>query len=177
MTTLTSTADATQSVVAVYKTHSEAEDAVRLLTGAGVPVKQISIVGKDWQSREDVQGYYQPADAIKDAAGSGAWFGGLFGMLLGFGLFVVPVAGALIVLGPLSGLIAGAIGGAGLGALVGGLAGLGIPKDQALKYQVRLEAGEFLVIVNGTTEDIENAHKTLSGSGHVDIQVHQPAAA
>jgi hypothetical protein len=72
----------------------------------------------------------------------------MFGLLMGFGLFVLPVAGTLIVLGPLSGLIAGAISGAGIGALVNGLMAMGIPKDQALKYEARLQAGEFLVIVN-----------------------------
>jgi hypothetical protein len=72
----------------------------------------------------------------------------MFGLLMGFGLFVLPVAGTLIVLGPLSGLIAGAISGAGVGALVNGLMAMGIPKDQALKYEARLQAGEFLVIVN-----------------------------
>ena len=32
-----------------------------------------------------------------------------FAMLMGFGLFVFPVAGTLIVLGPLAGMIAGSV--------------------------------------------------------------------
>ncbi|MGO8669835.1 MAG: general stress protein [Capsulimonadaceae bacterium] len=177
MPTLTATSTATRSVVAVYHTHAEAEDSVRLLTRAGVPARRISIVGKDWQAREDVQGYYQPADAIKEGAGTGAWVGGLFGMLMGFGLFILPVGGALIVLGPLAGLIAGAVGGGGVGALVGALVSLGIPKEQALKYQVRLEAGEFLVIVHGTVDEIEKAHQVLYNSSHIDLEVHEPVSA
>jgi hypothetical protein len=160
-------------VVAVYQTHSQAEDAVRLLTRSGVRIRQISIIGKDWRAREDIQGYYQPADAVKEGAGTGAWVGGIFGMLLGFGLFLVPVAGTIIVLGPLAGLIAGAVGGAGVGALVGGLVSVGIPREQALKYQVRLEAGEFLVIVHGSRDEIDRAHDVLNTSNQVDLQVHR----
>jgi uncharacterized membrane protein len=59
--------------------------------------------------REDIQGYYRPSDAALEVAGLGAWVGGLFGLLMGFGLFVLPIAGTLIVLGALAGLIAGAI--------------------------------------------------------------------
>src|SRR3979409_548861 len=96
-----------ESVVAVYKSHREAEAAVRKLERAGIPIQKISIIGRDFQLREDVQGYYRPSDAAKEGAGFGAWFGGLFGMLMGFGLFLLPVAGPIIVLGPLAGLIAG----------------------------------------------------------------------
>src|SRR5262245_44273561 len=106
-----------QTVVAVYRTHQDAEAAVRELANSGVPMKQVSIIGRDWQIREDIQGFYHSSDAIREGAGTGAWFGGLFGLFMGFGLFLIPVAGTLIVLGPLSGLIAGAIGGAGVGAI------------------------------------------------------------
>lgn len=36
---------------------------------------------------------------------------------MGMGMFIFPIAGTLIVLGPLSGFIAGAIGGAGIVAV------------------------------------------------------------
>jgi hypothetical protein len=62
---------------------------------------------------------------------------------MGFGLFVLPIAGTLIVLGALAGLIAGAISEAGIGALVNGLMALGIPKDRALKYQARYKLVSF----------------------------------
>ena len=83
--------------------------------------------------REDIQGYYRPSDATLEVAGLGAWVGGLFGLLMGFGLFVLPIAGTLIVLGPLAGLIAGAISGAGIGALVSGLMAFGDPQGRELE--------------------------------------------
>src|ERR1700739_4018215 len=57
-----------QSVVASYGTHDDAEEAVRRLQKAGVTMNHISIIGRDWQMREDVQGFYHPADAMKEGA-------------------------------------------------------------------------------------------------------------
>lgn len=166
-----------QTVVASYGSHNGAEEAVRQLQRSDVPMDHISIIGRDWQVREDVQGFYHPGDAIQAGAKQGAWFGGFFGLFLGMGMFVIPVAGALIVLGPLAGLIAGAISGAGLGALVSGLMTLGIPKDQALKYQERLEAGEFLVVVNGSAEESARAQAILQITSNTGVSAHDVQAA
>ena len=165
------------SAVAVYRHHTDAEDAVHRLKRAGIPMQKISIIGRNFELREDVQGYYRPSDAALEGAGFGAWMGGLFGLLMGFGMFVFPIAGTLIVLGPLAGMIAGAVSGAGLGALVNGLMALGIPKDRALKYQSRLQAGEFLVTVTGTPEEVTRAREILQNSGEIELETHGTAQA
>ena len=162
-----------QAVVASYQSHTDAELAVRRLASSGLPINQISIVGRNFESHEDVQGFYRPADAALDGAGQGAWFGGLFGLMLGaMGFFVMPAVGAFMVMGSLSGMIAGAIGGAGVGALVNGLVTSGIPREQALKYQERLQAGEFLVVVHGSAEMTARAHEVLHGTGQTHLQTH-----
>lgn len=163
------------ATVAVYRKHSDAEDAVRRLRQGGIPMQSVSIVGRDWQLREDVQGYYHPGDAAAQGAATGAWFGGLWGLLLGFGFFLFPVAGPLFVLGPLAGLIAGGIAGAGVGALIAGLVALGVPRDQALKYQSQLQAGEFLLIVHGTAADIDRAREILQATPQTALQTHYVA--
>jgi len=162
-----------QAVVASYQNHTDAELAVRRLSDSGLPINQISIVGRNFESHEDVQGFYRPADAALDGAGQGAWFGGLFGLMLGaMGFFVMPAVGAFMVMGPLSGMIAGAIGGAGVGALINGLVASGIPREQALKYQERLQAGEFLVVVHGSADMTARAHEILHGTGQTHLQTH-----
>jgi uncharacterized membrane protein len=166
-----------QSAVAVYRHFEDAEAAVRKLGDAGIPIEKISIIGRDWQIRTDVQGFYTPKDAAREGAASGAWIGGLFGLLWGAGVFLLPVAGPLLVLGPLAGLIAGAASGAGIGALVSALVALGIPKDEAIKYQTRLEAGEFLVIVHGTPQEVEKARAVLQGTNQTEIKTHESAVA
>ena len=162
-----------QAVVASYGSHNDAEEAVRQLQRSGVPMDHISIIGRNWQVREDVQGFYTPGDAIQAGAKRGAWFGGFFGLFMGMGMFVFPIAGTLIVLGPLAGLIAGAIGGAGFGALTSGLMTMGIPKDQALKYEGQLQAGEFLVVVHDATlEETTLAHQILQATSNTSIDSH-----
>ncbi len=162
-----------EAVVASFPRHADAEEAVRRLSGGGLPVGQISIIGRNFETHEDIQGFYRPSDAALDGAGEGAWLGGLFGLMLGaMGFFVLPVIGGLMVIGPLAGMIAGAIGGAGVGALINGLVAAGIPRDQALRYQERLQAGEFLVVVHGSADALGRAHEILSGTAPTHLQMH-----
>ena len=166
-----------QAIVASYQNHTNAEAAVRRLVAGGFPTNQISIIGRNFETREDIQGFYRPADAAIDGAGEGAWFGGLFGLMLGaMGFFVMPIIGGLMVMGPLAGMIAGAIGGAGVGALINGLIATGIPRDQALIYQERLQAGEFLVVVQGSPDATARAHEILHNTLQTDLQTHSVAS-
>lgn len=48
---------------------------------------------RNFQIREDIQGYYRPSDTALEGSAFGAWVDGLFGLLMGFGLFALPVAG------------------------------------------------------------------------------------
>ena len=162
-----------QAVVAGYRSHSDAEAAVRTLAKVGLPMAKISIIGRNFETREDVQGFYRPADAALEGGAAGAWFGGLFGLMLGTGLFILPVIGPLLVLGPLAGLVAGAITGAGAGALVSGLVSLGVPQNQAIKYQDRIQTGEFLVIVHdATAAETASASLVLQGTRQAHLQTH-----
>jgi hypothetical protein len=52
--------------------HTDAEDAVHRLERAGIPMQKISIIGRNFELREDVQGYYRPSDAALEGAGFGA---------------------------------------------------------------------------------------------------------
>ena len=167
-----------QAVVASYESHRDAETAVRRLSNGGLPITKISIIGRNFETHEDIQGFYRPADAALDGAGEGAWVGGLFGLMLGaMGFFVFPVVGGLMIIGPLAGLVAGAIGGAGVGALINGLVASGIPRNQALKYQERLEAGEFLVVLHGTAEEATRAHEILHATSTTSLTTHNSADA
>ncbi len=166
-----------EAVIATYRSHTEAEAAVRRLSEGAVPVTHISIIGRHFETHEDVQGFYRPADAALAGAGQGAWFGSFFGLLAGaMGFFVFPIVGTLMVLGPLAGFIAGAIGGAGIGALINGLVAAGVPRDQALIYQDRLQAGEFLVVVHGGEGEAARAHEILEGTAPTHLRAHSGLA-
>jgi hypothetical protein len=88
----------------------------------------------------------------------------------------VIVAGhaAGVLAGWIEGMLVGGVGAAVAGGLVGALIGLGIPKEQALKYETEIKAGKFLVIASGTDEEIERSHQILKKAGH---EVSQTVAA
>ena len=66
------------SVVAIYKSHTEAEAAVKELQQSGFDMKKLSIVGRDYHTDEHVVGYYNAGDRMKywgKRAPSGAGYG------------------------------------------------------------------------------------------------------
>jgi uncharacterized membrane protein len=108
--------------VAVYESHTQAESAVNALQRAGFDMKQISIIGKDYQTEEHVVGFLNVGDRAKIFGKLGAFWGGLMGILFGSAMMFVPVVGHLVVLGPLAAMLFGGLEGA---VLVGGVSALG----------------------------------------------------
>jgi len=164
------------AVVAIFNTHPEAEQAIKKMEKAGVDMKKLSIVGKDYHSEEQVVGYYNTGDRVKYWGKLGAFWGGLWGLLFGSALFMVPGVGQIVALGPVVGWILGALEGAavvgGLSALGAGLFSIGIPKDSVVKYESALKADKFLVIAHGDHSDIKKANEVLGGSGAAEITSH-----
>ena len=87
----------TNAVIAVYETHSGAENAVKELQRSGFDMKKLSVVGKDFHTDEQVVGYYNAGDRMKYWGKMGAFWGGLWGMLFGAAFFWVPGVGPLLV--------------------------------------------------------------------------------
>ena len=98
------------TVVAVYGTHPQAEEALRAFQHTGFDMKKLSIVGKDYHTEEHVIGFYNAGDRMKFWGKRGAFWGTFWGMLFGSALFLIPGVGHLMVLGPLAGWIVGALG-------------------------------------------------------------------
>ena len=53
------------AVVAVYSTHTQAEEAVKELQKAGFALNKLSIIGRDYHTEEHVVGYYNAGDRMK----------------------------------------------------------------------------------------------------------------
>jgi uncharacterized membrane protein len=162
--------------VAIYKSHQEAEAAIKELQQAGFNMKNLSIVGKDYHTEEQVLGFYNTGDRVKYWGKLGAFWGGLVGLLFGSAFFVVPGIGHVMILGPLAGWIIGALENAvvvgGLSALGAGLYSIGIPKDSTLQYETALKADKFLVIAHGTNEEVEKAGSILDKTSENACVVH-----
>ena len=166
------------SVVAVFKSHLEAETAVKELQQGGFDMKKLSIVGRDYHTDETVTGYYNTGDRMKYWGKLGAFWGGFWGLLFGSAFFVIPGVGPLLIAGPLVGWILGALEGAvvvgGLSALGAGLYSTGIPKDSILKYETAVKSGKYVVIAHGTEAETLQARDILSRTSPEAIDAHQP---
>lgn len=167
-------------VVATYETHAQAEDAVKQLEKAGIDMQQLSIVGRDYHTEQNVVGYYNAGDRMKYWGKMGAFWGGLWGMLFGAGLFWVPGLGPLVVAGPLAAAIVGALENAivigGLSALGAGLFSLGIPKDSIVQYENAIQAGHYLLVLHGSAESVTAAKELIEKTDNYSVDHHQAAA-
>ena len=186
-------------VVAIYKSHTEAEVAVKELQQSGFDMKKLSIVGRDQHSDEHVIGYYNAGDRMK------CWgkMGIFLGMVFGSAFSLVPGAGLLLVAGPLAGWLVGALGGAvmvgGLSAIGAGLYSLGIPTDSILHYRKELKTstsvmiahksdsgpvsrlkqalttGKFVMIAHGSAREATHAREIINYSNPEALEEHQPS--
>jgi uncharacterized membrane protein len=167
------------SVVAIFQTHVEAENAVKELQKSGFAMKKLSIVGRDRHTEEHVVGYYTTGDRMKYWGSLGAFWGSLWGLLFGAAVFWVPGLGPLVVGGPLVSWIVGALEGAvvvgGLSALGAGLYSIGIPKDSILKYEREIASDRFLLVAHGTEAEVRHAKGILDTTGARGVETHVKA--
>jgi hypothetical protein len=169
------------AVVAIFKSHSEAEAAVKELQQSGFDMKKLSIVGRDYHTDEHVVGYYNSGDRMKNWGKLGAFWGGVWGLLFGSAFFLIPGVGPLLIAGPLVGWLVGALEGAvvvgGLSVLGAALYSVGIPKDSVLLYETALKLGKYIVIAHGSAEDTAQARAIIERIHPEALQDHQPTVA
>jgi uncharacterized membrane protein len=164
------------SAVAIFHTHSEAEQAVKELQRAGIDMHNISIVARDTHTDEQVVGYYNAGDRMKRWGTTGAFWGGFWGLLFGSAFFAMPGIGPLLVAGPLVAWIVGALEGAtvvgGLSALGAGLFSIGIPKNSVVEYETAVQSDKFVLIVNGSAVDVAKAKEVLGTTQFAHLALH-----
>ena len=167
------------SIVTVYPSHGAAEAAVKELQLAGFDMKQLSIVGRDYHTDEQVVGYYNAGDHMKAWGRTGAFWGGIWGLLFGSAFFFIPGVGPLFMAGPLVGWILGGLEGAvvvgGLSALGAGLFSMGIPRDSVLQYETAIKTGKFVLIAHGSAADTANAKDILNRTKPESLVHHEPS--
>ena len=162
--------------VGLFYSRDEAETALRALKDDGFDMNRVNVIAKDADRVTESAGVdvaYDEGNNAKEGAGagatSGAVLGGIGGLLLGLGTLAIPGVGPIIVAGEAASTIASTLAGAGIGAaaggIIGGLVGMGIPEDKAKIYSDRVSGGSYLVMVNGTDDDINRAERILRDNG------------
>ncbi|MCJ2544609.1 ChaB family protein [Thermostichus vulcanus] len=166
-------------VSAAFKEESKLHDCIQRLLNRGVPNDRISIIGRNFQTEAKITGFVTRKDVIVDGLTSGAIYGSLFGSLLGaltgIGVLFIPFLGAVVAAGPLGAALLGATGGALYGALGAGLGSalisLGMPQDKAAIYQTRVQAGEFLLVVQVPEEKSGETYLLLQSAGGEELSI------
>lgn len=164
-----------KTVVGLYDKLSDAHDAVRELTEAGVRREDISMVAADPDrvAGNDLEGV-KPADTTVGPASEGAVIGGvvggLTGLVIGLSALTIPGLGPIIAAGPLASMLVGAGLGAAGGGLLGALVGWGVPEHEAGYYTEAVRRGSTLVAVRAPESDVPHIIEVLNRHNLVDLQ-------
>lgn len=152
----------------VFNSHVEAEDAIRLLGKSGFDVKKLSLVGKGYHSEEHPLGFYSTGDRIKTWGGTGAFWGGIWGLLFAPAVFFLPGLGVVAMAGPFVVTLVSALEGAvvvgGMSALGAALSQIGVPKDEVIKYEMALKADKYVLMIHGDQGEVAKARAVLAGN-------------
>ena len=138
-------------VIGSYDTEAEAIAVIEDLKRQGYSSDDISVMSKHTENAEiiaDETGTHA-ADGAATGAATGGLLGGLGGVLAGVGALAIPEIGAIIAAGPIVAGITGAAAGAGVGGLAGALIGMGIPEEEATRYNTYFNEGKIIILVDG----------------------------
>ncbi len=149
----------------VFDTHLEAEAAIKKLNNANFDVKKLSLIGKGYHSEEKPMGFYTVGDRIKAWGGMGAFWGGVWGLLMAPAVFFLPGLGLMAFAGPVVAMLVGALEDAvvvgGVSALGAALMQIGVPKDKIIKYETALKVDKYVLMVHGSAQEQEHARSVL----------------
>ncbi len=153
----------------IFDTHSQAEDAIHKLDRSGFDVKKLSLVGKGYHSEEHPVGFFTKGDKIKAWGSTGAFWGGIWGLLFAPAVFFLPGLGLVALAGPLVAALVGALEGAavvgGVSALGAALMEIGVSKEHAIRYETAVKVDKYVLMVHGGAEELTRVRDVLSASG------------
>ena len=174
--------------VGLFAQRERAEQALKELKASGFSMDNVSIVAKDADENSQLGGA-QASDqvgnqdietatsVVADAATTATWGT----VLVGLTSLAIPGIGPLIAAGSLGAALVTNLGGlaigtAAAGGLVNALTDIGIPEEQARHFSDRLHLGNYLLILDGTEDEISSAEGIFSNSGIQDWSVFDTPA-
>ncbi|HEY9693081.1 MAG TPA: hypothetical protein V6D15_12790 [Oculatellaceae cyanobacterium] len=167
--------------VGAFPNHQSTETAINELKNSGFPIENVSVLAREINSEAEIAekaSHFIPDQTVANlekGAVRGAALGGLSGLLVGLSTFIIPGLGSFAfagaqaaVAGGLFGAFTGGVGGTYIGAVFGD----SISKDQETIYSDHLNKGDYLLMLDGTDEDLQNAESILSKQGIQDWYVY-----
>jgi len=160
------------AVFGLYRSRSQAENAVDALRADGFRSDDISVLLPNKQSSEEFahEKNTKTPEGTTTGAVTGGAVGGTLGLLAGIGALAIPGLGPFIAAGPIMGALAGVGAGGAVGGLVGALIGMGIPEYEAKRYEGHVKDGGILLSVHCDDSDwVSRAKRILEQTGAHDV--------
>ena len=145
-------------LIAVLPDRIKAEEAYTALEKVGIPLEQVTILGKGYKTADEFGLIDPQQQAQKRAIQMAYWLvpfgfgaGYTFNLITGLDTFDWAGEPGNHIIGGILGAISGAMG----SVFVGGGVGLSVGSGDALPYRNRLNAGKYLIVVQGS-DSIKN---------------------
>ncbi|MEQ1934901.1 MAG: general stress protein [Fimbriimonadaceae bacterium] len=160
--------------IAVYANHDQAEAAVKCLSDAGFSMRNLSIIGQNYETEEHPIGFINTGERMKSWGKLGAFWGTIWGLVFGSAMIFVPGFGYLMFAGWIVAGLEGMVIGAGLGTLTAALVSLGIPHDSVIQYETAVKEGNFLVLAHGSDSEVQRAKDLLDLTPALRVDRYKP---
>lgn len=163
-----------KTVVGLYDSYADAQQAYRDLLAAGFDSKNVSLIANDVArsgiGTETAEPGAASDSAFAEGAGTGALAGGITGLIIGLAALAVPGIGPVLAIGPLAGLVGGAAVGLVIGGILGALIDVGVPEQHAQYYAEGVRRGGSVVTVQTDDQSAERAMDILDRHNAVDVE-------
>jgi hypothetical protein len=157
--------EAVPANVRVFATHTDAEQAIRAIAKSGFDMKKLSLIGKGYHTEEHPIGFYTAGNRIKTWGSTGAFWGGVWGLLFAPAVFFLPGVGLVALVGPIVAALISALEGAvmvgGVSAIGAALTTVGVSKPDAVRYDRALKSDNFVLLVHGSIEETAQVDRLL----------------
>jgi uncharacterized membrane protein len=173
-----------KTIAALFERFEDADSAIHDLQQRDVEIDDISVLARDRAVQERLRGkdtaFTASSEDIATAdvsagAGTGAFVGGLGGLLIGLSTLAIPSFGEVYAIGALAAIFSSTVAGTALGAMGGGLLGAlahwGVPEEQAATYAEGIKRGGILVAVQTSENSATQIKDVFHQAGALDIDV------
>jgi len=164
------------TVIAIYRTHELATGAVRSAIRCGVDRSRLSMIARDRLAGDRIPIDEHPDGSVKSWGKLGVFGPGLWGLVMGWASVWVPGVGPLLIGGWMVSLMLGSSDAAAvfgrLTPLGVGLYRVGVPKTGICRYEEAVRRGRYLLVIQGSSDDVTQAGRLLSDTQADVIALH-----
>jgi hypothetical protein len=157
-----------RSAIATFSTREAAWQALDRLVLSGFPLAQVFLLDRGSKSSDSSAFTPVPfstitgtATGLKKGMVLGNLVGGTSGLLLGAGLLALPGVGQIVLSSAIAFMLLSGGVCTAAGGLMGASIGLGLTSAQAKAHSQQVAEGNLLLIIEGTSGDIERARHLL----------------